>query len=84
MAIFTLFYILLSFTSLVHVYAYNELADDEGCAIGALFCHGETGSAVHPPFHHFFQFQFPVYLVISLTLFIIHLDFSLQRGPPQY
>lgn len=78
-----IFYLFLAVAGLIHVYAYNELLDDEGCSIGALFCHGQTEASTSLLLNHPLHFQYLVFLYLFFSIPFILFDFCPQRGPPQ-
>ncbi|MHB8481353.1 MAG: hypothetical protein ACYDBV_01245 [Nitrospiria bacterium] len=77
-----LLFLFLSIAGIIHVYAYNELWGDEGCSVGALFCHGQTQASIgfipgNPLYFQNFLLCISIF-PIPFVLFYFHP----KRGPP--
>ncbi len=77
-----LLFLFLSIAGTIHIYVFNELWDDEGCSIGALFCHGQTQTSTEfiPESPLYFQ-NFLFFISIFSIPFVL-LYFHPNRGPP--
>ncbi|MBI1824465.1 MAG: hypothetical protein HYR80_10190 [Nitrospirae bacterium] len=79
----TLFlFLFLSVSGVVHIYTYNELWEDGGCTIGALFCHGQTEGSATCFFTNPLQFR---NLLVLASVHAFPFSFfhdSPQRAPP--
>ena len=76
-------YLFLSFAGLIHVYSFNELIDDGGCSIGALFCHGQSEASIGFLVNHSFNFQYLIFFHLLSFIPFILFEFCPKRGPPE-